>query len=140
MKISQLKELVRQVVKEENDYQQLFKHMLDRTGKSIPDMSDDEKVKFFQAVDKAAKAKNEGKLKGLPEKFIQERDKITLKYPDVVPILEYATNREYRKKISNLFKSRCIEENTPLVEKVLDLRVKIAELFGFENYDCVPDV
>ena len=73
-------------------------------------------------------------LKGLPEKFIQERDKITLKYPDVVPIMEYASNREYRKKISNLFKSRCIEENTPLVEKVLDLRVKIAELFGFENY------
>jgi thimet oligopeptidase len=73
-------------------------------------------------------------LKGLPEKFIQERDKITLKYPDVVPIMEYATNRDYRKKISNLFKSRCIEENTPLVEKVLELRVKIAELFGFENY------
>jgi len=73
-------------------------------------------------------------LKGLPEKFIQERENITLKYPDVVPIMEYATNRDYRKKISNLFKSRCIEENTPLVEKVLDLRVKIAELFGFENY------
>ena len=73
-------------------------------------------------------------LKGLPYKFIEERDKITLKYPDVVPIMEYATNRNYREKISNLFKSRCIEENTPLVEKVLDLRVKIAELFGFENY------
>ena len=73
-------------------------------------------------------------LKGLPYKFIQERDKITLKYPDVVPIMEYATNRDYREKISNLFKSRCIEENTPLVEKVLELRVKIAELFGFENY------
>ena len=29
MNISQLKELVRQVVKEEHDYQQLFKHMLD---------------------------------------------------------------------------------------------------------------
>ena len=73
-------------------------------------------------------------LKGLPDKFIQERDKITLKYPDVVPIMEYATNRDFRKKISTLFKSRCIEENTPLVEKVLELRVKMAELFGFENY------
>jgi hypothetical protein len=41
--------------------------MLDRTGKSIPDMSDDEKVKFFQAVDKAAKAKNEGRLTGYNE-------------------------------------------------------------------------
>jgi uncharacterized membrane-anchored protein YhcB (DUF1043 family) len=67
MKHTELKELIRQVVKEESDYQQLFKHMLDRTGKSIPDMSDDEKVKFFQAVDKAAKAKNEGRLTGYNE-------------------------------------------------------------------------
>ena len=67
MKHKELKELIRQVVKEESDYQQLFKHMLDKTGKSIPDMSDNEKVKFFQAVDKAAKAKSEGKLRGYNE-------------------------------------------------------------------------
>ena len=67
MKISQLKELVRQVVKEENDYQQLFKHMLDKTGKSLPDMSDVEKKAFFNAVDKASKAKSEGRLTGYNE-------------------------------------------------------------------------
>jgi uncharacterized membrane-anchored protein YhcB (DUF1043 family) len=67
MKHTELKELIRQVVKEESDYQELFKHMLDRTGKSIPDMSDDEKAKFFQAVDKAAKAKTEGRLRGYNE-------------------------------------------------------------------------
>ena len=67
MKHTELKELIRQVVKEESDYQQLFKHMLDRTGKSIPDMSDAEKVKFFTAVDKANKAKSEGKLTGYNE-------------------------------------------------------------------------
>ncbi len=67
MKHTELKELIRQVVKEESDYQQLFKHMLDRTGKSIPDMSDAEKVKFFTAVDKASKAKSEGKLTGYNE-------------------------------------------------------------------------
>jgi hypothetical protein len=67
MKISQLKELVRQVVKEENDYQQLFKTMLDKCGKSINDMSDDEKKKFFNAVDTAYKAKSEGKLRGYNE-------------------------------------------------------------------------
>jgi len=67
MKLSQLKELVKQVVKEEQDYQQLFKHMLDKTGKSIPDMSDAEKVKFFTAVDKASKAKSEGRLTGYNE-------------------------------------------------------------------------
>jgi len=67
MKISQLKEFVKQVVREENDYQQLFKHMLDKSGKSITSMSDDEKKKFFNAVDTAYKAKSEGKLIGYNE-------------------------------------------------------------------------
>ena len=72
MKHTELKELIRQVVKEESDYQQLFKHMLDRTGKSIPDMSDAEKVKFFTAVDKANKAKSEGKLRGYNESINED--------------------------------------------------------------------
>jgi L-alanine-DL-glutamate epimerase-like enolase superfamily enzyme len=67
MKLHQLKEFVKQTIREEQDYQQLFKHMLDKTGKSIPDMSDDDKKKFFNAVDKAYKAKSEGKLTGYTE-------------------------------------------------------------------------
>ena len=67
MKKSELKELIRQVVKEENDYQQLFKHMLDKSGKSIADMSDEDKKKFFNAVDTAYKAKSEGRLTGYNE-------------------------------------------------------------------------
>jgi len=76
MKHNELKELIRQVVKEESDYQQLFKHMLDKTGKSIPDMSDAEKVKFFTAVDKAYKAKSEGRLTGLPEELFGNQKKL----------------------------------------------------------------
>jgi hypothetical protein len=64
---SQLREFVKQVIKEEEDYQQLFKTMLARHGKSISDMSDDDKKKFFNAVDKAFQAKNEGKLRGYNE-------------------------------------------------------------------------
>ena len=67
MKLNQLREFVKQVVREEQDYQQLFKHMLDKTGKSIPSMSDDEKKKFFNAVDTAYKAKSEGRLTGYNE-------------------------------------------------------------------------
>jgi len=67
MKISQLKELIKQTIREENDYQQLFKHMLDKTGKDINSMSDDEKKKFFNAVDTAYKAKSEGRLRGYNE-------------------------------------------------------------------------
>jgi uncharacterized membrane-anchored protein YhcB (DUF1043 family) len=67
MKINQLKEFVKQIVREEQDYQQLFKHMLDKSGKSIPDMSDEDKKKFFNAVDTAYKAKSEGRLTGYNE-------------------------------------------------------------------------
>ena len=67
MKKSELLELIRDVVREEQDYQQLFKVMLNKSGKSIPDMSDEDKKKFFNAVDKAYKAKSEGKLTGYNE-------------------------------------------------------------------------
>jgi hypothetical protein len=67
MNIKQLKELVRQVVSEENEYQQLFKTMLNKSGKDINSMSDEEKKKFFTAVDKAYKAKSEGRLTGYNE-------------------------------------------------------------------------
>jgi hypothetical protein len=76
MKLHQLKELVRQVVKEENDYQQLFKTMLDKYGKSITDMSDDEKKKFFNAVDTAYKAKSEGRLTGYNENLPGNQEKL----------------------------------------------------------------
>jgi hypothetical protein len=41
--------------------------MLDKTDKSIADMSDDDKKKFFNAVDTAYKAKSEGRLRGYNE-------------------------------------------------------------------------
>lgn len=62
MNRAEIKEIAKQVYKEEQDYQQLFKTMLDRSGKDINSMSDEEKKKFFNAVDTAYKAKSEGKL------------------------------------------------------------------------------
>lgn len=76
MKVSKnLKEFVKQTIREEQDYQQLFKHMLDRTGKSIASMSDDEKKKFFNAVDTAYKAKSEGRLRGYNEAELSDKQK-----------------------------------------------------------------
>ena len=73
---SQLKEFVKQIVKEEQDYQQLFKTMLDMSGKSINSMSDDDKKKFFNAVDKAFQAKNEGRLRGYNEELTAGQKKL----------------------------------------------------------------
>jgi division protein CdvB (Snf7/Vps24/ESCRT-III family) len=48
MKISRsrLKEIVKEVMVEENEYQQFFQNALDKAGKSIPDMSEEEKKAF----------------------------------------------------------------------------------------------
>jgi len=56
----------------ENEYQQMFKTMLDRSGKDINSMSDEEKKKFFTAVDKAYKAKSEGRLVDSKKKSLNE--------------------------------------------------------------------
>lgn len=83
---------------------------------------------------------NVEQLKGLPDNYIKERlqedgsIKVTLKYPDYIPIIEYAINRDIRKYFNHLYKKRCINENTPIIEKVFNLRAELASIFDFENY------
>jgi hypothetical protein len=55
MKITRakLKETLRTVVQEESEYQSFFKNALEKAGKSIPSMSDEEKKAFFDKIDAA---------------------------------------------------------------------------------------
>jgi hypothetical protein len=61
MKITRerLKELVKEVMTEESEYQAFFQKALDKAGKGINDMSDDEKKSFFDKVDSAWNGKGE---------------------------------------------------------------------------------
>lgn len=64
MKITkeQLKNIVRETLTEESEYQTFFKKALEKAGKSIPSMSDEEKKAFFNKIEKTWKgrgAKNE---------------------------------------------------------------------------------
>jgi hypothetical protein len=56
---AQLKETLRTIVKEESEYQSFFKSALEKAGKSIPDMSEEEKKAFFNKIDSAWDAKGE---------------------------------------------------------------------------------
>ena len=56
-----LKELVKEVMKEESEYQAFFKKALEKAGKSITQMSDDEKKAFFNKIDTAWNSKGEKK-------------------------------------------------------------------------------
>lgn len=79
MNLEQLKNVVREVMDEsKDDYEKLFKHILKRTNKSLKDMDANQKSKFFTAVDKAYKAKNEGNLNNLPEELVGNQHKLDL--------------------------------------------------------------
>jgi hypothetical protein len=66
MKITResFKNIVRETMIEENEYQEFFKKALEKTGKSIPDMSDEEKKDFFNKIDSAWKGRGEKKNEG----------------------------------------------------------------------------
>lgn len=63
MKITKerLKEIITDVLKEESEYQKFFAKALKKSGKSIPQMSDEEKKSFFNKIDTAWKGKGEKK-------------------------------------------------------------------------------
>ena len=53
------KSTLRTIMKEESEYQTFFKKALEKSGKSIPSMSDEEKKEFFNKIDAAWNAKGE---------------------------------------------------------------------------------
>jgi hypothetical protein len=56
---NRLKEIVKEVMVEEADYQTFFKKALEKAGKGINDMSDDEKKVFFNKIDAAWNGRGE---------------------------------------------------------------------------------
>ena len=61
----------------------------------------------------------------------------TLDYPSYSPFLKYSTNRELRKQVWMAYNTRAIGgeyDNTEIVKKIIDLRIKIANILGYETY------
>jgi thimet oligopeptidase len=78
-------------------------------------------------------------LDGLPNKYIKDRIsnniiKVTLDYPDYIPVMEYCKNRDVRKQLSYEFSRRAYDTNVELAEKIFTLRAEIADIFSVENY------
>jgi thimet oligopeptidase len=80
-------------------------------------------------------------LEGMDELWLTNRlidgtDKyrVKLQYPDYVPIMEYCSVRETRKKMAEAMGSRCIDTNLPILLDAVKLRKEKAELFGFESH------
>ena len=55
----QIKETIKELMSEDSGYKAFFKKALEKAGKSIPSMSDEEKKSFFNKIDAAWDAKGE---------------------------------------------------------------------------------
>ena len=93
---------------------------------------------------------NETDLQGLPED-VKEAAKITAKskgkenswcftldYPSYIPFMQYAENRELRKKMFLAYGSRAFKNNDfnneNILQKISELRLKKAKLLGFASH------
>ncbi len=62
---------------------------------------------------------------------------ITLDYPSYIPFMQYATNRELREKVYKASISKASRgelDNTPLIDRILELRKEKAQILGFDSY------
>lgn len=83
----------------------------------------------------------EEELTGLPNDFLQSLDKtsegklkVSLKYPHFFPIVRKAVNEKTRRTIETAYHSRCMAENTPILEELIELRHKQANLLGYPTH------
>ncbi|XP_063415153.1 thimet oligopeptidase-like [Mytilus trossulus] len=82
-------------------------------------------------------------LDGVSEDFIKSLDKtddgklkVTLKYPHYFPCMKKARNPNTRKQLEIAFNSRCVKENTAILEELIKLRHEKAQILGFPSHSA----
>jgi hypothetical protein len=108
---SNLRNTIKSIIREETEYQQFFKKALEKAGKSIPDMSDDEKKAFFNKIDTAWKGKGEKN-----EELVGNQHKLDIDGDGEIDASDLAALRAGKKKNEALYRegktrNRSIKEN-----------------------------
>jgi Zn-dependent oligopeptidase len=60
--------------------------------------------------------------------------KVSMAYPDVLPFMENATRRDLREQITFKFNTQAVDDNRPILEEAVEIRQRIAEIFGHPSW------
>lgn len=60
--------------------------------------------------------------------------RVTVTYPDYVPLMEQCTNRDLRQEMQFKFMNRAADANLPLLNRAVQVRWEIARLLGYETF------
>jgi len=112
-------------------------HVLDATKAFSMTLTSPEEVEGLPPSLKslaAQAARAAGEEKATPE---HGPWRITLDYPSYIPFMQHSTRRDLREKLYKAFVSRASSgelDNSPLIERILELRQEKSELLGFSSY------
>ena len=97
--------------------------------------------------DKGDLAFTPAELAGLPQDWLDARKPqadgkihVTRDYPDFVPINEFATSRETRRRASIFYRNRGYPKNEAVLGQLIAKRYEFAQLLGFTNFAAYATV
>ncbi len=81
-------------------------------------------------------------LTGLPESYLERLEpgtqagtrRVTVSYPDYVPFMDQAKDRDARRRLQFKFLNRAAPDNMPLLNEAVALRWEIARLLGYPTF------
>jgi thimet oligopeptidase len=80
-------------------------------------------------------------LAGLPQDFLDSHKPgadglvhLTFDYPDIFPVLDFASIRETRRKVTTAFANRGYPANEAVLKTLLEKRYALAQTLGFSDY------
>ncbi len=80
-------------------------------------------------------------LAGLPDQYVdglravgEDVYRVSMAYPDYIPFMKQAHDRELRRALQHKFWNRADELNRPLLEEAVRLRIDIARILGWSTW------